>query len=225
MQDPTSPIDSPTSPTSPFTPFPSTPHTTLPFRHPTPPPRISKPPHRRPSKHLRRSSNPNSRVTLSKAIAHLRVPLVPLISLTTGKAHPAFPLSLLQFHLLTHAQLDDLARFYHQVWPPLPETSRYPDMMKTWIKAEAQRQQQEGGEEEDVGLETKRMRWGRFIGLRGCESPTTNEAELLRSAIQGAGGVAATAEQTSLEERMEREWRAAIDRAREEAERREKMWR
>lgn len=223
MQDPTSPIDSPTSPTSPFTPFPPTPHTALPFRTPTPPPRISKPPHRRPSKHhVRRLSNPNSRITLSKAVSHLRVPLVPLISLTTGKAHPSFPLTLLQFHLLTHTQLDDLARFYHQVWPPLPETSRYPDMMKTWIKAEAQRQQQEI---EDVSLETKRRRWGRFIGLRGCESPTTNEVEQIRSAIEEAGGVAATVARTSLEERMEKEWRAAIERARDEAERREKMWR
>jgi hypothetical protein len=57
-----------------------------------------------------------------------------------------------------------------------------------------------------VSLETKRRRWGRFIGLRGCESPTEEEGE-------------------GLVERMEREWRAAMERAREEEVGREKGWR
>jgi hypothetical protein len=56
-----------------------------------------------------------------------------------------------------------------------------------------------------VSLETKRRRWGRFIGLRGCESPVE----------EGEG----------LVERMEREWRAAMERAREEEVGRDKGWR
>jgi len=58
-----------------------------------------------------------------------------------------------------------------------------------------------------VDLVTKRRRWGRFIGLRGCDSP--NESE----------------EQEGLLERMEREWRNALRRAEEEERVREKMWR
>ena len=63
----------------------------------------------------------------------------------------------------------------------------------------------EGG----VTLMTKRRRWGRFIGLRGCESPEGLDEE----------------EQESLVERMEREWKRAVDRAREEEVMREKGWR
>ncbi|RMZ79228.1 hypothetical protein DV737_g3475, partial [Chaetothyriales sp. CBS 132003] len=56
------------------------------------------------------------------AIARISTPLVPLISVTTGLAHPHFPRSLLQFYLLTHDQLDSLARWYHQVDPAVEET-------------------------------------------------------------------------------------------------------
>ena len=62
---------------------------------------------------------------------------------------------------------------------------------------------------EGVELSTKRRRWGRFIGLRGCESPTAEEA---------GGG-------EGLMERMEREWLRARERAREEEIAREKGWR
>ena len=61
----------------------------------------------------------------------------------------------------------------------------------------------------DVSLTTKRRRWGRFIGLRGCESPEGLDAE----------------EQEGLVERMEREWRRAVERGREEEMLREKGWR
>lgn len=57
-------------------------------------------------------------------------------------------------------------------------------------------------------LETKRRRWGRFIGLRGCESPTEAQDEL----------------QGSVTERMEREWKDALRKAEEEAMVREKLW-
>lgn len=51
--------------------------------------------------------------------------------------------------------MDELARFYHQmtrgVW-----TDAYPVSVR-WDQA--------------ADLETKRRRFGRFVGLRGCESP------------------------------------------------------
>jgi len=43
----------------------------------------------------------------------------------TGLPHPAFPATLLNYHLLTDAQLDDLAHFYHQRTPG-PDSLRYP---------------------------------------------------------------------------------------------------
>ena len=64
---------------------------------------------------------------------------------------------------------------------------------------------------EQVSLATKRRRWGRFIGLRGCESPTEGGFEI--------------DEEERLVERMEREWREAMRRAREEDAMREKGWR
>ena len=68
---------------------------------------------------------------------------------------------------------------------------------------------------EGVSLTTKRRRWGRFIGLRGCQSPVGEDAVLADLAE----------EQESLVERMEREWRRAMERAREEEVLREKGWR
>jgi hypothetical protein len=65
---------------------------------------------------------------------------------------------------------------------------------------------------EGVELGTKRRRWGRFIGLRGCESPTASAEE-------------EEEEGERLVERMEREWLRARERAREEEIAREKGWR
>jgi len=62
-----------------------------------------------------------------------------------------------------------------------------------------------------VDLETKRRRWGRFIGLRGCESPTATGAE--------------NESPDQLVQRMEREWRRALERAEEEDRAWEKSWR
>ena len=94
-------------------------------------------------------------------IGHLTKELQPLVSTATGIPHPEFPTSLLKYHLLTHSQLDDLAVHYHQVFPPVPETTQYPLCIKPWV-----------GTESNVDLNVKRRRFGRFIGMRGCESPT-----------------------------------------------------
>lgn len=62
---------------------------------------------------------------------------------------------------------------------------------------------------EDVPIETKRRRWGRFIGLRGCESPVEGP---------GGGGYEQGVMETEEEmlDRMEREWQEALRRARSE---------
>ncbi|KAI5866836.1 hypothetical protein GGS23DRAFT_552344 [Durotheca rogersii] len=85
----------------------------------------------------------------------MALPLAPLVQLTTGEVHPAFPGTLLHFWLLTDSQLEALAHFYHQR-TPCPWTRHYPCPVR-WAS--------------DAPLEEKRRRLGRFIGLRGCESP------------------------------------------------------
>ncbi|KAK0737605.1 hypothetical protein B0T21DRAFT_439528 [Apiosordaria backusii] len=89
--------------------------------------------------------------------------LAPLVQLTTGLIHPSFPSTLLNFWLLTESQLDELAHFYHQRTPSV-YTSQYPCPVY-WPS-------------EGMTIEDKRRKLGRFIGLRGCESPVrTDEGE------------------------------------------------
>ncbi|KAI9044557.1 uncharacterized protein KD926_000468 [Aspergillus affinis] len=95
-------------------------------------------------------------------VNHLQTPLCPLVSSTTGLQHPGFPCTILAYHLLTSPQLDDLARHYHQVYPPVAATSYYPVTIPPWVGT---------SDESGVDLDTKRRRFGRFIGLHGCESP------------------------------------------------------
>ncbi|KAI1820244.1 hypothetical protein F4861DRAFT_77959 [Xylaria intraflava] len=88
-------------------------------------------------------------------LRQMALPLAPLVQLTTGHIHPAFPGTLLNFWLLTDAQLEELAHFYHQR-TPCRYTFHYPCPIN-WSS--------------NMPLEEKRRRIGRFIGLRGCESP------------------------------------------------------
>jgi hypothetical protein len=126
-------------------------------------------------------------------LQYLARPLIPLVSVTTGHAHPAFPRTILAFHLLTSDQLDDLSRHYHQVWPPVPETYSYPLHVPAWV-----------GTRKEVDLDTKRHRFGRFIGLQDYQSPVNDNL--------------AESEYNELEMHlvlnyMEREWQAAMLRA------------
>lgn len=52
----------------------------------------------------------------------------------------------------------------------------------------------------DLGLEEKRRKIGRFIGLSGCESPIRTEKEIMRSegGEEGGGGGDLEAEGTVL---------------------------
>lgn len=127
------------------------------------------------------------RLRKRRQFAHLLRPLSPLLSIETGLPHPNFPQTMLHYHLLTSEQLDHLAHFYHQRTPgyyslnyPMPVVSRWwapgeeleegeidemEDMRKILGMAEEER-----GNRTTAGVEEKRRRFGRFLGLRNCES-------------------------------------------------------
>lgn len=106
------------------------------------------------------STTNNLPPAFSQKLTQLRLPLAPLVRLTTGTVHPRFPPTLLHFWLLTDAELDSLATFYHQRAPTCAWTTRYPCPV-AWPRT-------------GLGIEDKRRKMGRFIGLRGCESPVGN---------------------------------------------------
>lgn len=174
------------------------------------------------------------RAVATHIITYLAYPLVPLVSVTTGESHPGFPSSILQFQLLTHDQLDSLARWYHQTSDAGRERWDYPcplDEGKTWCRASSRARN--GDEGMNVDLDTKRRRWGRFIGLRGCESPVVQQQQQVGQAEQNGAGNADndmdmedTKETTEeMRARLDREWREALRRAREQDLLREKTWR
>ncbi|KAI0200080.1 hypothetical protein F4808DRAFT_461221 [Astrocystis sublimbata] len=95
-------------------------------------------------------------VAFKKKLQQMALPLAPLVQLTTGQIHPAYPGTLLNFWLLTDSQLEELATFYHQRTPNI-YTFHYPCPIN-W--------------DSNLPLEEKRRKIGRFIGLKGCETPT-----------------------------------------------------
>ncbi|KAM3535578.1 hypothetical protein MY4038_001057 [Beauveria bassiana] len=126
---------------------------------------------------------------LAHKLRQMALPLSPLVQLTTGAVHPDFPSNVLQFWLLTDAQLEALAAFYHQTVPagaraPSPWAAQYPCPVR-WRS--------------DASLESKRRRMGRFIGLRGCETPV----EMVAPAV-GVPKVVKSEEEIALEARMAR---------------------
>ena len=70
--------------------------------------------------------------TLVKKIATLQLRLAPLVPLPSGRPHPAFPKTLMAFHLLTEEELDSIAHHYHQSTPG-PWSNHYPASMN-WDK-------------------------------------------------------------------------------------------
>jgi hypothetical protein len=101
---------------------------------------------------------------LQAKISQMALPLAPLVRYPTSEIHPFFPSTLLNFWLLTLEQLDELAHFYHQRTPSY-YSAQYPCPV-TWGRG--------------LTLEEKRRKIGRFIGLRGCESPVKTEEEILQ---------------------------------------------
>lgn len=117
---------------------------------------------------------------LHRKLGEMAIQLSPLVQLTTGNVHPYFPRRILNFWLLTDAQLEELAHFYHQR-TPCRYTTCYPCPV-TWRS--------------DMPLEEKRRKMGKFIGLRGCDSPVVLKTE---------GQIAAEARKAS-REREEEMW-------------------
>ncbi|KAJ5622374.1 hypothetical protein N7528_005606 [Penicillium herquei] len=141
-------------------------------------------------------------------------PLHPLRSCTSNQSPANFPKTLFAWQVLTHEQLDDLARFFHQTSPPTSETRNYPlPIDKPWVGPKA---------DPFVTLETKRLRFGRFIGLQGCESPLESgqylEQELppwtemnLVNQEEFLSGLLKDAEVAlEVQSRMEDEWQAGL---------------
>ncbi|KAK5172167.1 uncharacterized protein LTR77_003805 [Saxophila tyrrhenica] len=69
---------------------------------------------------------------LAKKIATLQLRLAPLVPLPSGPPHPAFPKTLMAFHLLTEDELDSIAHYYHQSTPSI-WSNHYPSNMN-WDK-------------------------------------------------------------------------------------------
>jgi hypothetical protein len=69
---------------------------------------------------------------LLRKISTLQLKLSPLVPLPSGPPHPAFPKTLMAFHLLTEDELDSIAHYYHQSTPG-PWTNHYPANMN-WDK-------------------------------------------------------------------------------------------
>jgi len=81
--------------------------------------------------------------------------LKPYVDANTSKAHPEFPGTLGAFDRLTESQLDALADHFHQS-SPSEFTNSYPIPI-TWSPS--------------LPESEKRRKFGKFIGLQGCESP------------------------------------------------------
>ncbi|KAK4159163.1 hypothetical protein QBC43DRAFT_132594 [Cladorrhinum sp. PSN259] len=132
-------------------------------------------------------------------LSQMSLRLAPLVQLTSGQIHPSFPQTLLSFWLLTEAQLDSLAHFYHQR-TPCQWTRHYPCPVY-WPFG--------------LTLEEKRRKLGRFIGLRGCDTPGGVVGNWEGGPGPGSGGISEDVwlRMNRSEEEVERDAR----RAREEA--------
>ncbi|EGP87303.1 uncharacterized protein MYCGRDRAFT_19289, partial [Zymoseptoria tritici IPO323] len=104
--------------------------------------------------------------TLAKKIATLQLRLAPLVPLPTGPPHPAFPKTLMAFHLLTEEELDSIAHYYHQSTPGI-WTHQYPATMN-WDK-DFLAAAKPPTAEEIRGMSRRKV--GKFIGLVGMETP------------------------------------------------------
>ncbi|PWY62428.1 hypothetical protein BO83DRAFT_458721 [Aspergillus eucalypticola CBS 122712] len=249
----TTPV-SPTIPPAPSSPppLPLPPRTTPRYRQILPkpaftststpkPPTHSPHPHPQPQPQPPKGKNPKSETRKTKIhphlppiLHHLRTPLHPLVSSTTGHEHPDFPLSLLQYHLLTSDQLDRLAVHFHQVHPPVRGSFWYPVRIVPWLRWDGGKGRyvdMDIGEGVGVGLEVKRRRFGRFIGLRGWRKGRGRRREVevgmeveegeIREEDVGVDEEEEEEEEETAEEmlaRMEREWFEAMMRARYEGE-------
>lgn len=89
---------------------------------------------------------------------YLAQPLQQIVHCMSGEKAQDSPNNLLQFNLISAAQLDRLALFFDQIWPPAPQTYLYPRLLEPWIGLP---------NEDEIDLQTRRDRFGQFIGLPG----------------------------------------------------------
>lgn len=118
-----------------------------------------------PAKNLKRSHA----ASLAPIITRLQYRLQPLHPLPEGAPHPSFPDTLLHYHLLTEDQLDSMAVYYHQnISSPCIWTQQYPANMN-WDAEFLRHISDIKGDEACIRI--KRRKVGKFIGLRGCDTP------------------------------------------------------
>jgi hypothetical protein len=117
---------------------------------------------------INRSKKRKFHADFEQTLHKMATPLMSFVNIETGHPHPDFPRNHLSFHLLTSNQLDALARHYHQVWPAQPATSCYPFQIRSWIGAPDQSY---------VDINTKRRRFGFFIGMPGYGDPVNGGLE------------------------------------------------
>lgn len=97
---------------------------------------------------------------------HLARPLSQLVHSKSGAKAPDWPSNILNYHLLSAPQLDNLSRFFNQTCPSVPETQWYPRRLEPWLGTP---------NESEIDLNTRRHRFGYFIGLYARDSPAREE--------------------------------------------------
>ena len=118
----------------------------------------------------------NRNPALASKIATLRLKIAPIICMVSGEPHPAYPNTMLEFWLLTEAQLDMMAHYYSQSTPS-KYTYMYPRTMgwdKGFLSGSREDQATADGRYQlsTAGrIAIKRRKFARFIGMRGCETP------------------------------------------------------
>ncbi|KOS43613.1 hypothetical protein ACN38_g5483 [Penicillium nordicum] len=155
--------------------------------------------------------NPNFHPNFPSLLRHLSSRLWPLVNCETGLQHPDFPPNMLACNLLTSEQVDNLARHFHQVSPPVPATFNYPVYITPWIGT---------AQEKTIDLPTRVKRLGRFFGLRGCEEPQPEpeqeDVDMDMDVDEGDGSKKEEKMSESEAEvlrQMEFEWQQALQRA------------
>ena len=108
---------------------------------------------------MKRKASPE----FQEKVQRLKLTLEPIYPLPVGSPHPAFPRTMLQFHLLTEEQLDGMAKHYHQT-EHCEYTFEYPERM-VWDTAYFDTL------DTIDRVAVKRRKLGNFIGLRGCDTP------------------------------------------------------
>ncbi|CDM29009.1 hypothetical protein DTO013E5_1203 [Penicillium roqueforti] len=97
--------------------------------------------------------------------SYLRVPLdtpiTPLVS-CHGNSHINFPKTIKDYYQLDSMTLDSLMVFFSQIRPETADTRRYPTIVAPWLTWDYER---EGWQTDVIDIESKRCRFGEFIGL------------------------------------------------------------